>query len=160
MNSVLTHLSFVLALCGTGAFAGVMLSIGLSFGSLWQQMPADQFLVWFSAHSDEVSRPVPIVVLPAFVGILGGTVGTWSNRRRRVLWLSSLSCFLVLLIITFAYFVPMNSAFTSGTVAIDDVPQAIDEWLWVHNFRILLGLCSCALAGLAVALPHELRTGS
>ncbi len=104
----------VLAVCGSATLAGVMLSIGLSFGGIWQNMPPEDFSAWFAENNGHVSRPIPYVVVPTVVGLVGSTYASWRDRAQRRLWLASAACIGVIAVLTFSYFVPTNAAFAGG----------------------------------------------
>jgi hypothetical protein len=59
----------ILAVCGTGALTGVLLTIGLTLGGCWQRLPPAEFLDWFSKNGFLVGRTVPFALVPALLGL-------------------------------------------------------------------------------------------
>ncbi len=155
MNSATTRIGFnILAICGSAAFAGVMLSIGLSFGGIWLSMPPEQFSTWFAENNAHVSRPNAYVVLVTVIGLVGSTYFGWRSQTQRRLWLASAACMAAIAVITFVYFVPTNTAFSAGTILTSAIPSRVGQWLSILYVRIGLGFVSAALAVVAVALAH------
>ncbi|NNM73923.1 DUF1772 domain-containing protein [Enterovirga aerilata] len=99
----------VFATCGTGTLAGVLLTIGLSFGSYWQSLPPADFLDWFARNGQYVGRTVPFALLPALAGLVGSLWFGWSSPPQRYLWGSALACLAVMLILTAIYNGPLNT---------------------------------------------------
>ncbi len=154
----MTRLGFnILAVCGSAAFGGVMLSIGLSFGGIWQSLPPEDFSAWFAANNGHVSRPIPFVVLATLIGLAGSVSVAWKNRSLRRLWLASSACIVVVAILTFAYFVPCNTAFADGTIPAPDIPGRLAQWLSVHVGRISLSFAAAVLGMAAVTDANGLR---
>lgn len=145
-----------LAVCGTAMFTGVMLSIGLSFRSYWQTLPAEDFLAWFTQHNEHVSRPIPWVALATILGITSSSWLGWGERTRR-LWLAAAACIAVLTAMTFAYFVPQNTAFATGQVRAENASAEVSTWLQMHYVRIALGLSASIIAAIACATSDAKR---
>lgn len=138
-----------LAIAGSAAFAGVMLSIGLILGPYWRNLPPAEFLAWFAANSGIIARTIPLVVVPTLIGLVGSTVLSWGDATTRSLWLAALTCIVSLLVLTVFYFFPVNATFDAGTIALADVPGQIDAWLAMHWVRIALALAASGLGFLA-----------
>lgn len=135
----------VFAVCGAAGFAGVMLSIGVTLGGYWRSLPTNEFLAWFSANNQFVSRSIPIVFMPTFVGIVGSLWFAWGSPEVK-LWAVSALCLFVVAVLTFGFFVPTNTAFASGSM--DEVTGAakLNQWLTLHYLRIGFGM-ACAVFG-------------
>jgi hypothetical protein len=141
----------IIAVCGAASFAGVMLNIGLTLGAYWKGLAPAAFLDWFGANSHLIGRTIPFFVVPTLIGLAGSVWIDWGNPGARNLWLASIGCFAGILVVTFAYHLPTNSAFTGRAVAIGDVGATLDTWLRLHGVRIALGLVSAALGVAAIA---------
>lgn len=65
-------------------------------------------------------------------------------------WLLSTVCIVVVAILTFAFFVPTNTAFASG--ALDDGTAAVklNQWLTIHYFRIGFGMAAAVFGCIAI----------
>lgn len=147
-----TRLIFnILAVCGAAIFTGVMLNIGLTFGAYWKGLPPVEFLDWFSANNHLIARTIPLVVLPTLIGLAGSLWLGWTEPTARYLWLASLGCVIGILIITFSYHLPTNSAFAAKSVPLDQVPATLNLWLSLHSVRIALGLAASVLGVVAIA---------
>jgi len=105
----------ILTICGAAGFAGVMLSIGVTLGGYWRSLPTQDFLDWFTANNQFVSRSIPLIFVPTFLGLVGSVWLSWGAPELKY-WLLSAGCILVVAVLTFAFFVPMNTAFASGTM--------------------------------------------
>jgi len=139
-----------LAVAGSAVFAGVMLAIALILGTYWRGLPPAEFLVWFATNSGVIARTIPLVVAPTLLGLVGSLVLCWADTTARTLWLAALACIVALLVLTVAYFLPINATFNEGSVTLRDVPEHIDAWLAMHWVRIALALASAGL-GFAAA---------
>jgi uncharacterized membrane protein len=141
----------ILAVIGAAAFTGVMLNIGLTLGAYWKGLPPSEFLDWFSANNHLIARTIPLVALPTLVGLAGSLWLGWSEPTTRYLWLTSLGLVIGILIITFAYHLPTNSAFAAKSIPLDQVPAALNLWLLLHAVRIALGLIASVVGLIAAA---------
>ncbi len=139
----------VLAILGSAAFAGVMLAIALILGAFWRSLPPTDFLVWFKANSGFIARAIPVVAGPALLGLVGSIALSWSDATARNLWLAALGCIVALLVLTVAYFFPINATFNAGSIAPDDVPERLEAWLAMHWVRIALALIAATLGVIA-----------
>lgn len=146
----------ILAVCGSGAFAGALLTIGLTLGQYWRSLPPDEFLDWFSKNSTFVMRTIPFVLLPTLVGLVGSVWLSWPDRDQRLLWGSALACVILLLVVTAAGNGPLNSQFASKSVATAEVPGMLSKWMMFHAVRI--ALCSIASALAAIAMLQSARS--
>jgi hypothetical protein len=146
-----TRLIFnILAVCGAATFTGVMLNIGLTLGAYWKGLPPGEFLNWFSANNHLIGRTIPLVLLPTLVGLAGSLWFGWSESTTRYLWLASLALVMGILIITFAYHLPTNSAFAAKSIPLDQVSGALNVWLSLHAVRVFLGLLASVLGAVAM----------
>ena len=140
----------ILAIIGSAMFAGVMLAIGVILGGYWKNLPPAEFLDWFAQHSGLVMRAIPLVVAPTLIGLVGAFWYDSKKPAARWLWLASLACIVVVLGFTITYFMPINTAFASKVVAIDQVAAMLESWLLLHNIRIALALAASVLGILAI----------
>ncbi len=125
----------ILAICGAAGFGGVMLSIGVTLGGYWRSLPAQDFLDWFAANNQFVSRAIPIVFMPTFLALIGSVWLSWGQPELKY-WLLSAACIFVVAVLTFAFFVPTNSAFAGGTLDGAAGAAKLNQWLTIHYFRI------------------------
>lgn len=145
-----TRLLFCIAATyGTAAFTGAMLTIGLVLGSYWKSLPPAEFLDWFADNSILIARTIPLFVVPALVGLIGGAICDRHSPQLK-LWLASLGSMIGILVVTFAFHLPMNAEFNAKSVSPADVSPMLDRWLWLHTIRIILGLAASILSVLAI----------
>ena len=141
----------ILAICGSAWFSGAMLCIGLTLGGYWRSLPPDEFLTWFAANNQLVARTIPVTVVPAFIGLVGSIWMAWGTSASTLtLWVLSMVCFIGVLVFTFAYFVPTNTAFASGSFDVAEVPAKLNQWISLHYFRIGGAMLGAVLGCLAM----------
>ena len=139
----------ILAVCSTGAFSGLMLAIGLILGSYWKSLPPQDFLDWFSINEMLIAGTIPIVVVPAAIGLAGSI---WlATGTARWLWVTALVAIAILLVVTMLVHLPINATFAAKSVPLDQVRPTIDHWLAIHWVRIALGIAATAFGVVAVA---------
>lgn len=139
----------VLTICGAAGFAGVMLSIGVTLGGYWRSLPTQDFLNWFAANNQFVSRSIPLIFMPTLIGLIGSIWLSWGGPELRY-WLLSAACILVIAVLTFAFFVPTNSAFASGTMDEATGAAKLNQWLTIHYFRIGFGMAAAVFGCIAI----------
>lgn len=140
----------ILGVCGSGVFTGAMLVIGLTLGTYWQSLPPSEFLDWFAANGNLIGNTIPLYVLPTVIGLLGSAwlAGAGSTRT---LWLVAFAAIAVLLIITFAYHLPLNARFAAKAVPVEEVAGALSGWMAFHWARIGLGLVAAVTSAIAIS---------
>ena len=143
----------MIAIIAAASFAGVMLFIGLMLGAYWQSLPPAAFLDWFSTNSHLIARTIPLVAMPALLGVVLSLRLDWQEPTRRRLWAGALAALLGIAIITFAYHLPMNARFDARAVPLDQVTDLLDQWLAWHALRVALGLVAAALGVIAASSP-------
>ena len=154
MRTLFTYL----AVLGSAAFAGTMLCIGLAFGSYWTSLEPQAFLDWFARNNGFIARSIPIVALPAAIGLLGSLWLTRSNIRTRALWIVAVVCMVGVWVVSVAYHFPANAAFADGSLPIGTVAPTLRTWLTLHALRVALALAAAAFALRATACSNE-RSG-
>ena len=140
----------ILAICGAAGFSGVMLCIGLTLGGYWRSLAPAEFLDWFAANNQFVARSIPVVFLPTLIGLIGSVWLAWGSPGFR-LWLASLLCLIVVAILTFAYFVPANTAFANKSVEEAATTARLNQWLAIHYARIAFAAAAAVIGCLAIA---------
>ena len=139
----------ILAICGAAGFAGVMLSIGVTLGGYWRSLPTKEFLDWFAANNQFVSRSIPLIFMTTFIGLIGSVWLSWGSPDLKY-WLLSTACIIVVAILTFAFFVPTNTAFASGTMDEATGAAKLTQWLTLHFFRIGFGMAAAVFGCIAI----------
>lgn len=141
----------MLAILGAGAFAGLMLNIGLTLGAYWKGLPPAAFLDWFASNSHLIGRTIPIVAVPTVIGICGSLWLAWNQPSARFWWGVALTAIVALMVITALFHLPTNAAFAAKSLPLDQVSPTLDRWLLLHWFRIALGFAATAVGILAIA---------
>ena len=144
-----------LAILGSAAFAGTMLCIGFAFGSYWTSLEPQAFLDWFATNNGFVARSIPIVALPAAIGLLGSLWLAICDARARSLRITAVACMVGVWIVTVAYHFPANAAFANGSVPVGEVASTLRTWLALHALRIALALAAAAIALRATTKSYE-----
>ncbi len=139
-----------LAVVGCGAFAGMLLTIGMSFGRFWKSLTPEGVLDWFSSNPRGAARPLPLVLPPTFVGLAAALWLDWNAPTARSLWIGAIAITLVNVIFTIAYFFPINGKLESKAIAPSVVSPTLHRWLAFHWIRIVLAGFASVLAFLAV----------
>lgn len=139
----------ILAICGSAGFSGVMLCIGVTLGGYWRSLPPADFLSWFAANNHFISNTIPIIVAPTLIGLTGSIWLAWGTSGAS-LWIASGVSMVIVIVLTGVYFVPVNSAFAGGAMAVDEISGKLNQWIQVHYSRIALAMISAALGVIAV----------
>ncbi len=139
----------IVAICGAAGFAGVMLSIGVTLGGYWRSLPTQDFLDWFATNNQFVSRSIPLIFMPTLIGLIGSVSLSWGNPELRY-WLLSAACVFVVAILTFAFFVPTNTAFAAGNMDAVTGAAKLNQWLTIHYFRIGFGFAAAIFGCIAL----------
>jgi len=141
----------ILAISGSAMFAGVLLAIGVMLGGYWKSLPASDFLDWFSQNSRFIMHVIPLVVVPALLGLAGSLWLGWSAGETRALWIGAILCIVAVLVLTMTWFVPSNAQFAAKSIPLDQVPAQLNTWLMFHDVRIALAAVGSVLGILAIS---------
>lgn len=141
----------ILAIVGAAGFSGVMLCIGVTLGSYWRTLPPELFLEWFAQNNQYISRAVSLIFLPTFIGMAGSLWIAFGSPAFKY-WLLSMLCIVVILFLTFGYFVPTNTMFSGNGISVSLVPDKLNQWLLIHNARISLAAIAAVIGILAVSI--------
>lgn len=138
MNNVRSLLQLV-AVCGLGAFLGVLVMVWLTLVPYWRSLNVEAFAVQFALLDGPIIRTIGAVLLPTLLSLIGSLWLGWSTPGRW-LWLAATLCVAVLLVITAFYFLPQNSVFATGTLLPSEVGPALTQWANLHIIRVVLAL--------------------
>ncbi len=84
------------------------------------------------------------------VGLLGSLWMAWKTPTF-TLWVLSALCIVVVLVLTFVYFIPSNTAFANNAMELAQVTEKLNQWIHIHYFRIVFAMLSAVLGVIAVA---------
>lgn len=140
----------ILAIAGAAGFSGVMLCIGVTLGGFWRSLPPELFLEWFAQNNQLIARAVSIIFLPTFIGAIGSV---WLSLRTPafIYWALSGLCIVIVIILTIGYFVPTNNLFASNAIETTSVQAKLNQWLLIHNARIICAMISAILGVVAIS---------
>lgn len=139
-----------LAVFGIGAFTGMLLSIGMSFGAYWKSLSPEALIDWFASNKKGAAKPLGPILLPTLIGLGGALWLQWGDPQARWLWAGALASIVVLLVFTVVYFFPINGRLESRTMPPAQVPATIRQWLSLHWIRVFLSLLAGVLSFIAV----------
>ena len=96
-----------------------------------------------------MSRSIPIVFMQTLVALIGSVWLSWGSPEL-IYWLLSAACIVVVAVLTFAFFVPTNTAFASGTMDEATGAAKLNQWLTIHYFRIGFGMAAAVFGCIAI----------
>jgi hypothetical protein len=140
----------VLAVIGSGMFAGVLLAIGVLLGGYWQGLSAVAFLDSFNTFLPLVPRAIA-VGLVAVVGLIGSIWLSWGEKEVRTLWLLAAGCMGILFMLTAGWLAPTNGQFAARSLPLAQVLAKRDMWLMLHSLRIVFAAVASVLGIIAVS---------
>jgi Domain of unknown function (DUF1772) len=138
-----------LTIFGCGAFTGMLLTIGMSFGRFWKSLSPEELLQWFSTNPKGAARPLGVVLVPTLLGLAGALCLQSQKPTVESLLIGSASCLALLLTFTVVYFFPVNGRLENKRIAPALVPVVLDRWLTLHWIRIGLSVLAGILAFVA-----------
>ena len=96
------------AILGSGALTGVMLTIGIGLGGYWLTLPPQEFDAWLTHHFVMFLPAVILVLTPALISvwICRSRCAPGSPSRRH--WNRSLAGLLVMVVTTTIWHLPPN----------------------------------------------------
>jgi Domain of unknown function (DUF1772) len=139
-----------LATFGCAAFTGMLLTIGMSFGSYWKKLSPEQLMDWFATNPRGAARPLALILLPTLIGLCGSLWLEWKNPAAVTLWIGAIIDIGILMVFTVAYFFPVNGKLESKTMPLADVPSTLGRWLTLHWIRVALSFLASVLCFIAV----------
>lgn len=125
-----------LAVIGSSAFVGVMLTIGLGLGGFFLQSEPAVFEAWFADYFWLLLGPVFLTSVPAFIGTIAMVRRTEKGTSARLLWRTSLIGLVAAYGITAVVHLPLNFSFWSFTLSDDDLTRNLYVWLLFHVVRL------------------------
>lgn len=143
------------AVCGLAMFSGCVLMVALTLVPYWQSLSPQAFLSVFESFNELIPNTLGVVLLPTLVCVVASVALAWRVPPLRWLWLAAALCFSTMLALTSLYFLPLNAAFASREVPVDQVSQLLSTWSGVHWVRVALCFSSSLLAIAAVSSRHS-----
>jgi hypothetical protein len=140
-----------MATAALSLFAAGCLVILFVFIPMWQQSAPAEFLQWFADHG----KTVGMVMLPLEMAPLMLTLVSYIRSRgahgTKPTWLLLANiCNGIILVMFFAYFLPVNAAFMNGSMPLGEVEGALKYWQFFHIIRTILSLLAVFFSGLAL----------
>ncbi len=125
-----------LAVIGSSAFVGVMLTIGLGLGGFFLLSEPAVFEEWFADYFVFLLGPVFLTSIPAFIGTIAMVRRSEKGTSARRLWRISLIGLVASYGITAVVHLPLNISFWSFTLSDDDLTRNLYVWLLFHVLRL------------------------
>lgn len=138
------------AVIGSAAFVGVMLTIGVGLGAFFILSDPGVFEQWFADYFVFLVLPVFMTSVPAFVGTIAMLRRSEKGSPARSLWRVALIGLVVSYAITAVIHLPLNIAFWSFTLSDDDITRNLAIWMIAHVARIVAALIGATYAYRAV----------
>ncbi len=142
----------ILAITGSGLFAGVLLAIGVLLGGHWKGLSAGAFLDSFNTFLPLIPRAIAVGGV-CMVALIGSIWLSWGEKDVRTLWLLAAACLGILFVLTAIWFAPTNGQFAARSLPLDQVLTKRATWLMLHSFRI--GLAALASVFGIIAISHR-----
>jgi hypothetical protein len=134
------------ALIGSAAFVGVLLTIGFGLGAFFLLSEPQVFERWFADYFVFLLIPVFLTSLPAFVGTIAMLRRAEKGSETRRSWRTALVGLLVAYGVTAVVSLPLNIAFWSFTLSDADVTTGLAWWMVAHVARTVAALIATAYA--------------
>lgn len=145
----------LLAVTGSGIFAGTLLTIRLTLGGYWLALPADQFQASFATLAPHIMKAIPWGLMSGLIGLAGLVWLDRHDREMAMIWAASLLCVAIVLVITAVWFVPTNALIEAGKVSLDQVAALRASWLAHHEWRLGFAVLGTAIAAWGAILPPQ-----
>jgi len=130
----------LLAVGGSASFFGVMLTIGLGLGRYWLDLEPLVFAQWFTDYFLLLLPCVTLVLLPAFIGVIGALLMRKSYSVEYKWWMIALIGLSVASLVTVVYHLPANFRIWSLDQSPAEVTTELNRWLILHVVRIAASL--------------------
>ncbi|MEM7272762.1 MAG: DUF1772 domain-containing protein [Actinomycetota bacterium] len=134
-----------LAVIGSAAYTGVLITIGLSLGRYWSTIPPEDYARQFDQLFEFLLPAIAVTLVPAVVGVAWSLRRGWPSPHRTV-WLTAAAGLLVSLAITALYHVPANERIWSDTITAAEIETERGRWLLWHAARTVAGLTAAVAA--------------
>lgn len=125
-----------IAIIATGAFAGNMINIGLSYCIHWQSLEPIAFMETFKVDFPLLLGPTAVTLLPAFLTTLWLVFLNKENKTARRYWLYAFVALLLVNIQTAFYHLPMNLDFMELKYSAAEATSKLQGWVFFHWVRI------------------------
>jgi hypothetical protein len=140
-----------MAVIGTAAFVGVMLTIGLGLGSFFLLAEPSAFVDWFWLYFWFFLGPVFATSIPAFIGSIAMLRRSPQGSAQRRLWKISLGGLIATYAITAVAHLPLNISFWFFDLSDSQITTNLYVWLAFHFLRVATALIAAVYAYRAVA---------
>ncbi len=147
----------LLAVGGSAAFFGVMLTIGLGLGKYWLDLEPLVFAQWFKDYYSLLLPWAMLVLSPALIGVIGALVMRKSHRVEYKWWKIALISLSVAFLITLVYHLPANVRIWSLEQSSTEVATELNSWLIMHVLRVVASLVA-AYATFRAIFEMAIRT--
>lgn len=129
-----------IAIIGTGAFAGNMINIGLSYCVHWQSLEPIAFMETFKVDFPLLLGPTAATLMPAFIATIWLIFITKENKPARRYWIFAFIALLIINIQTAAYHLPLNLDFMELKYSATEATSKLRGWVFFHWVRIVAAI--------------------
>ncbi len=134
------------AVLGSAAFVGVMLTIGFGLGAFFLLSEPSVFERWFTDYFVFLLVPVGATSLPAFVGMIAMLRRSEKGSGSRRVWRAALVGLSLSYGITAFVNLPLNIGFWSGTWSDEAITTGLAWWMVAHVARLIAAIIGTSFA--------------
>ena len=135
-----------------GLLAGAAIFILFVLLPSWQAMQPEAFMEWVKDFGGRIGFVMlPMEMIPLLLSIYIFFRTRKSNDAGKNLWLWVNVCNVIVLVMLFAYFIPINLSFINKTMLPENVPAELKRWQMIHTARTIFIVLSLVLAIAAVS---------
>lgn len=128
-------------------FAGGSITILLVLIPFWQSLQPNAIMVWFGDFGPLVGiTMVPMQIIPLILSVYAYFLARKSKAGDTKLWLWIIGFHIIILIMLFAYYLPVNFSWVNKTMNPDHVLAEMKRWKLLHIARTILSILSWILA--------------
>jgi hypothetical protein len=136
-------------------FAGGSITILFILIPFWKTLAPAGVDDWFRNFGSSIGLTMmSLELLPFLFSILTFARVKGEGERQRALWLGVNILNLLVLLLFFVYFLPVNLSFIKDTIAPEAMPKELVRWQVIHAFRTLLAVLSAAFSIAACIQPE------
>lgn len=131
-------------------FAGGSITILFVLIPFWQSLQPEAVMEWFRNFGTRVGiTMLPMQLIPLFMSVYAYFLAKKLKEEGKNLWIWAIVSHIIILIMLFAYYLPVNFSFVNKTMDPTNVPSELIRWEIIHIARTILSVLSTVLAILA-----------
>jgi hypothetical protein len=147
---------YILTTALLGLFAGGSIVVLFILIPFWQTLQPAEVTEWFSRFGSQVGiTMMPMEIIPLILSIYAYLVARRSKEEGKNLWIWINVSNILILIIFFIYFLPVNLKFLNKTIDPANIPGELVRWKVHHAMRTALAVLSMLLAVKACSKAYK-----